>query len=282
MAEIVENNWNVLERMLSPVRRAEVQRSNPLNAPDVCIVCSTEAEIYTCSTCSRDAIVHDYYCSRSCQKADWKRHRVTCGAKYLWPPHLAHISNAEDQAVVKFERNAWWRMIILESVLAWGAKVANAYCALDGCLPTRLHYFIEVDAQGQMSLDSIRFDSDLVEGSLFSATFHGPSSQARVLNDDDKWCPEAFTSEDLDHFGSQCWPWIVGHMVSLPIYYPDSADTLHRVLLVATECRYHEGTLCTDFTRPIVETTMAWKMSPELMRKWQGDRPISFLPPISS
>ncbi|KIM29903.1 hypothetical protein M408DRAFT_22364 [Serendipita vermifera MAFF 305830] len=141
MAEVVGNNWDVLEKMLSPVGRAEVQRSNPLNAPEVCIVCNTESKTYACEACSCDAI------SRSCQKADRKMHRVTCGVKYLWPPHLAHISNAEDQAVVKFERNVWWRMIILRSVLACGAKMANAYCALDGYLPTRLHYFIEVDAQ---------------------------------------------------------------------------------------------------------------------------------------
>ncbi|KAK7019531.1 MYND-type domain-containing protein [Favolaschia claudopus] len=58
-----------------------------------CCVCGglqkdQSSKFRTCSGCKEKLGVRRYYCSRACQKDDWKTHREWCGSKDFWEyPH---------------------------------------------------------------------------------------------------------------------------------------------------------------------------------------------------
>ncbi|KAJ7872977.1 hypothetical protein B0H13DRAFT_2669351 [Mycena leptocephala] len=73
----------------------------------VCCVCGGEQEYQSekfrsCSGCKEKLGTRRYFCSRACQKADWKTHREWCGSHDFWEyPHKPLLVTEAD-----FERPA--------------------------------------------------------------------------------------------------------------------------------------------------------------------------------
>ncbi|KAJ7812633.1 hypothetical protein B0H14DRAFT_2856393, partial [Mycena olivaceomarginata] len=73
-------------------------------AKSICCVCGVEQKnqlekFRSCSGCKEKLGTRRYFCSRACQKTDWKTHREWCGSQDFWDyPHkplLAAEANFE-------------------------------------------------------------------------------------------------------------------------------------------------------------------------------------------
>ncbi|KAJ7020325.1 hypothetical protein C8F04DRAFT_1144559 [Mycena alexandri] len=68
----------------------------------VCCVCGWEQinqqeRFRTCSGCKEKLGTRRYYCSRTCQKTDWKTHREVCGSQDFWEyPHKPLLASEAD------------------------------------------------------------------------------------------------------------------------------------------------------------------------------------------
>ncbi|KAJ6480731.1 hypothetical protein C8R47DRAFT_1135572 [Mycena vitilis] len=88
-------------------RKSKKVKSNP-ERNVVCCVCGGEQKdqyekFRTCSGCKEKLGTRRYFCSRACQKMDWKTHREWCGSHDFWEyPHKPLLAGDTDD----FERRA--------------------------------------------------------------------------------------------------------------------------------------------------------------------------------
>ncbi|KAF8978408.1 hypothetical protein BDQ17DRAFT_1265685, partial [Cyathus striatus] len=66
----------------------------PIEKFDKCAVCSQTSKLRLCSACGERI-----YCSQSCQKSDWPKHKIQCGktdniSLTQFYPLLAHINDS--------------------------------------------------------------------------------------------------------------------------------------------------------------------------------------------
>ncbi|KAJ7706695.1 hypothetical protein B0H17DRAFT_1174754 [Mycena rosella] len=70
----------------------------------VCVVCSAEQKnqsekFRVCSGCKDKLGIRRYFCSRACQRTDWKTHRDVCGSMDFWDyPHTPLLDAPADFA----------------------------------------------------------------------------------------------------------------------------------------------------------------------------------------
>ncbi|KAJ7154128.1 hypothetical protein C8R46DRAFT_1118749 [Mycena filopes] len=83
------------------------RKSKKVKSSAVCSVCgwdqrNQQERFRTCSGCKEKLGIRRYYCSRACQKADWKTHKEFCGSQDFWDyPHTPLLASEAD-----FERPA--------------------------------------------------------------------------------------------------------------------------------------------------------------------------------
>ncbi|KAJ7087667.1 hypothetical protein B0H15DRAFT_300181 [Mycena belliarum] len=74
-------------------RRSKKAKASGADRNSVCSVCSAEQQhqaerFRICGGCKDKLGIRRYFCTRACQKADWKTHKEWCGSQDFWDyPH---------------------------------------------------------------------------------------------------------------------------------------------------------------------------------------------------
>lgn len=87
-----------------------------------CRVTENEFKLYSCVGCKQAATETSYYCSRECQKKDWKSHKSTCGAGPTVSGHLTSLYS-DTKAWRRGSKKVTIRAVAINDILNWASEM---------------------------------------------------------------------------------------------------------------------------------------------------------------